>query len=802
MALQPMGALLAQRWIACLLGIPLGAYLQLQQATLWPLTGYAAGLGLAGLLAWCARACGGARMVPLLWVAVSAAVWFNATGVRAFHLQSLALPAVLEGRDLVVEGWVAGLPRQTDTGIQFEWQTDQAWLNGERVEVPERARLSWRSAPWPGASRSSPAPEAIDEVRAGERWRLTVRLYRPHGLSNPGGFDTELWFWEQGLQATGTVRRGAGVPAPARIESTWRYPVSQWRQATRDRLLAQVEHASGAGVLLALLSGDQSLITPQEWDVYRLTGVTHLVVVSGMHITLFSWLAMTVLAGLWRSVGRARPGWLLRWPTPLVAAWGGVALGAAYAAFSGLGVPAQRAVLMLLTVVVLRFSGRQWPWPVVWLAVMGVVVVVDPWALLRPGFWLSFAAVAILFATVSPWQAAERGWRHHLGALVRTQALITVALAPLTLLWFGQFSVVGLLANLLAIPWVTWVVTPLALLGALVPWLWHVGGWTVEVMGLWLDWLAGWPLASIGRPSTPWLLGVVAVAGGVWLIAPWPKALRAWGVLLVWPALFYQPLRPANGQFEWIAPDVGQGTAVVIRTARHTLVYDTGPPLGAQAVVAERVLLPLLQRLGDKPDTIVISHSDSDHASGMAVLQQAYPSAQWWGSFDPGPSWPGPWSRCVAGQRWEWDGVSFEFLHPWPQDVGARLSDNAMSCVLRIATAHHALLLTGDITMAEETRLALSQPDLRAHVLFAGHHGSKTSTGPVWLNTVRPQVVVIQAGHRNRFGHPSGDVIRRLDERGIAWYSTPQCGAVSGRSVAPMQIDCHRSTHRRYWHHQ
>ena len=789
--------------MALLLGVPLGAAVQLHQSALWSLSWYAATALVALAMGLLTRRVVLPLPAVVLWVAVSAMATFSLTGARAVHFHSQALSASLEGRDLVVEGWVAGLPRQGDSGVQFEWVTDQAWLEGEPVHVPRRVWLSWRAAPWPGSGEGASADGgAVTDVRAGERWRMTVRLYRPHGLSNPGGFDTELWFWEQGLQATGSVRRGAQATPPTRLESTWRYPVSQLRQATRDRLLAQVGESTGAGMLLALLTGDQSVVTAEQWEVYRITGVTHLVVVSGMHITLFAWLAMAVVGSVWRLVGRARPGLLLQWPTPWVAAWGGVALAGAYAVFSGLGVPAQRAILMLLILVVLRFSGRRWPWPVVWLAVMAVVVLIDPWALLRPGFWLSFVAVAVLFATSQPWQGPERGWRRHLTDLVRTQALVTVALAPLTLLWFGEFSVVGLVANLLAIPWVTLVVTPLSLGGALWPWWWSLGAWSVEVLSVWLEWLAGWPWASIQRPATPWVLSVLAVAGGVVLVAPWPKALRVWGLLLMWPALGYQPPRPLHGQFEWIAPDVGQGTAVIVRTARHTLVYDTGPPMGTQTQAADRVILPLLRRMGAQPDTVVISHSDSDHASGMWALQRAFPAAQWWGSFELDGSWTGSWNRCVAGHEWTWDGVTFEFLHPRPEDEGARLSDNAMSCVLRIGAPEHAVLLTGDITIAEETRLALSRPDLRARVLFAGHHGSRTSTGPVWLNTVQPRTVVIQSGHRNRFGHPSEDVIRRLNDRGIAWYNTPQCGAVSGRSAQPDQTVCHRQQQKRYWHHE
>lgn len=773
-----------------LLAVPAGVWMQLHQAELWPLEGYLASWGIALLCLVLARRGGWPSRV--WWFLAIALALFSLTGGRALWFQHHALPPSLEGRDLLVEGWVAGLPRETDSGFQFEWATDHAWIDGVSVALPSRVRVSWRAQP----DRLVPA------LKPGQRWRLTLRLQRPHGLSNPGGFDTELWMWEQGLQASGHVRRGRGVADPLLLEQTWRYPVSRARQVVRDRLMREAAPSSAAGVLTALITGDQGLIPPSQWDVFRITGVTHLVVVSGMHVTLFSWLAMMVVGGVWRGVGRRRPGLLLAMPTPVAAACGGALLGLAYAVFSGWGVPAQRAVLMLLTVVALQLSGRRWPWPLLWLSVMAVVLLIDPWAMMRAGFWLSFVAVAILFATSTPWDVSEKGWKRSLWTLVRTQALVTVALAPLTLMWFGQFSLVGLLANLLAIPWVTLVLTPLALGGVLFAPLWTLGAWAGEGLLLWLQWLSTWPAAQVVRPAAPWGLALLGALGGVLLVARLPWALRGWGLLLIWPVLAFTPPRPAHGEYEWLAADVGQGTAVLVRTREHTLVFDTGPPMGPHANAAQRVLLPLLQRHGETPTRVVISHSDSDHASGMEVLAQAYPDADWRLSFSPPHGWRSAAAPCVAGESWEWDGVPFRFLHPSPADYGSGLTTNAMSCVLRVGPPDNALILTGDITMAEETRLALGQPDLRAQVLFAGHHGSKTSTGPVWLNTLRPSVVVIQSGHRNPFGHPAAEVLRRLEARGIPWFDSPACGAAQGQSRQPDRVVCHRQQRKRYWHFQ
>jgi competence protein ComEC len=532
-----------------------------------------------------------------------------------------------------------------------------------------------------------------------------------------------------------------------------------------------------------------------------------------LHVTLFAWLATALVGALWRWLARPWPRVLLMVPAPWAAGLGGVALATAYALFSGWGVPAQRTVLMLAVVVALRLGVRHWPWPMVWLLAMATVLLLDPWALLQPGFWLSFVAVGILFATdpggrqrvpgadvLMSWPA--RGTRA-LWGLVREQGVVTVALAPLTLLLFGQWSVVGLVANLVAIPLVTLLITPLALLGVLLPPLWDVAAWAVQGLSLGLQWLAQWSWAALFRPVAPGPLALSAVLGGVLLVLRLPWAVRLAGVLLLWPALLYMPPRPAPGQFELLALDVGQGSAVLLRTATHSLLYDTGPRYGPQpdaADAGDRVVLPLLRALGERLDTVVVSHRDSDHAGGAASVQAAQPQARWLSSFDADPA-----RRCQAGQRWHWDGVDFEVLHPQPEhyaeDGSGRLSSNAMSCVLRVSNGAQSAWLGGDIDAAQEVRLALERPELTATVMLAPHHGSQTSSSPVLLNTLRPSHVIVQSGYRNRFGHPAPVVLERYAQRGIPWVGSPECGAATWRSAEPDAVVCQREVHRRYWHH-
>jgi competence protein ComEC len=737
-----------------------------------------------------------------LAIASGALAGAGLTGVRATHFAAQALDPALQGLDIEVTGRIAALPQRSPDSVRFEFAVETATRDGQPLRLPPLLQLGWYQ-------RGDTA--AGSDWRAGDRWRFTVRLRSPHGHANPHGFDRERWLWENGIGATGYVRNGPRDPAPQHLGSSGWHPLERARQWVSERIHQRVPDPRSAGVLAALVVGDQSAIDSSDWALFRTTGVAHLMSISGLHVTMFAWLATRVVGAFWRRLGRKRPRALLAVPVPVAAGLGGVALATLYALFSGWGVPSQRTVLMLALVVGLRLLGRQWPWGPLWLLAMAAVLLLDPWALLQPGFWLSFVAVGILFATDPGGRTPRRdpldGPVSHprrlggaaLGQL-REQAVVTVALAPLSLLLFGQFSIVGLLANLLAIPWVTLVVTPLAMLGVLLPGLWDLAALAVQGLGWWLAWLAQWPWAAVFRAIPPLPLALAGVLGAVLLVLRLPLAVRSAGVVLLWPVLAWQPPRPAEGEFELLAMDVGQGSAVLVRTAGHSLLYDTGPRYSAVSDAGQRVVVPLLRALGAAPDTVVVSHQDSDHAGGAEAVQAAWPQSRWLSSFDPDPA-----RRCLAGQRWVWDGVVFEVLHPTPDlirpDGSGELPTNAMSCVLRVSNARQSAWLSGDLDAERETRLALAQPGLRADLLLAPHHGSLTSSSPVLLNTLRPSWVLIQSGYRNRFHHPAPAVLERYRERGLRWVNTPDCGAASWQSAVPEIVRCQRRVDRRYWHH-
>jgi competence protein ComEC len=270
------------------------------------------------------------------------------------------------------------------------------------------------------------------------------------------------------------------------------------------------------------------------------------------------------------------------------------------------------------------------------------------------------------------------------------------------------------------------------------------------------------------------------------------------------PVLLWQPALPPSGTFEVLAPDIGQGNALIVRTARHALVYDAGPRFSSESDAGHRVLVPLLRALGTRVDRVVLSHRDSDHTGGASAVLAMQPQADLISSLEPGHELLGQRAgqRCLAGMRWRWDGVDFEVLHPQAADYEAAPRPNALSCTLRISAGAQAALLAGDIEQVQEARLVASGVPLDATLLLVPHHGSKTSSSAALLAAVQPRIALVQAGYRNRFGHPAAPVLARYAERGIRVVDSPHCGAMRWRSDQPGQVDCQRQTSRRYWHHR
>ncbi len=796
------GGLLAAGWLA-------GVGLQLQQPALWSaawLWSLFAGSLAAALLGVFLRRRWRTPGWALLSLAL-AGLAFCSTSYRAASLLADHLPAALEGQDVVVTGVISRLPRASLSGTRFVFDVDSATHQGQPVRVPERLSLGW----YRGFDNEALLGGPPEELRAGQRWRLTLRLRQPHGSFNPHGFDLELWLFEQGIRAGGSVRAVAGA-VNDKLADEVAYPVERERQWLRDAIYRQVPDGAAAGVLAALVIGDQAAIDREGWDLFRITGVAHLMSISGLHVTMFAWLAGAAVGWLWRRSPRL----MQRCPAPTAGRWGGLVLAAAYALLAGWGVPAQRTVWMIGVVVLLRSLGLRWPLPLVLLVAAVVVTALDPWALLQAGFWLSFMAVGLLMtsepagalALEAPAAAPQpTRWKRLLASVrsgLRTQLIATIGLAPLSMLFFQQISIVGFVANLLAIPLVTLVITPLGLLGVLLPPLWTVAGWLVQGLSWFLQVLAAWPLAVWTAAAAPPWAAACGLLAAVLAVLPLPWRLRLCSLPLMLPLLWPAVPWPEQGQFELVAVDVGQGTAVLLRTRSRLLVYDAGPTYSPDADAGGRVLLPLLRARGERQvDLLMLSHRDTDHVGGAASLMAGLPVRAISSSLvDEHPLLQRglPHRRCAAGQAWVWDGVQFEVLHPLPDAPLAGIKPNALSCVLRVQGAAGSLLLTGDIEAAQEAALLQrAAAGLKSDVLLVPHHGSRTSSTAGFLEAVAPRTAVAQAAYRSRFGHPAPDVEARYRDRGIVFLRSDRCGAWTW--AADGQTRCERLAARRYWHH-
>ncbi|HET7764983.1 MAG TPA: DNA internalization-related competence protein ComEC/Rec2 [Burkholderiales bacterium] len=776
------------------LGFALGVCLLQLQPTL-PGWGALAALSALGALA--GLSCGG--RVPRAATRAAAFVAFAALGfawaaaLAHWRLADRLDPAV-EGRDVTVTGVIASLPQPIDRGVRFDF-------NVETPEhgVPRRISLAWYGEF--GADDS-----ARVQVRAGERWRLPVRLRRPHGNLNPHGFDYEAWLLERGIRATGYVRapvRGEGAAA-GRLEALILRPsylIDRLREVARQRILAALPGHPYAGVLIALAIGDQQAIDSMQWRLFARTGVSHLMSISGLHVTMIAGLFAALVSCCWRRSERLA----LRLPAQKAAALAGFAAALAYCLVSGFAVPAQRTLYMVGVVAAALWLGRATSASRVLAAALVVVLVLDPWAVLSPGFWLSFAAVAVIFH-VSTGHTAQAHWLVQWG---RVQWAVTVGLAPLMLVLFQQVSLVSPLANAAAIPLVSWVVTPLALLGAALPFDWplELAHAILDALMALLGWLAALPSALWQQHApVPWTVPL-ALLGIVWLLLPRGFPARWLGAVLALPLFTVLPPAPLVGELWVTVLDVGQGLAVLARTRGHALLYDAGPAFNAFSDSGSRIVLPYLRGEGiARLDAVVVSHDDRDHSGGAASVLEGMPVAELWSSLPAGHALLSTGVRaepCAAGIRWEWDGVAFEFLHPdAAAGLGSGARANNRSCVLRIAAPGGRALLAGDIERAAEHELLQRSPALlAADALVVPHHGSVTSSSLEFVRQVAPRYAVFTVGYRNRFGHPREAIVDRYRGAGSALLRTDTGGAVEIR-FAPggIRIELQRERARRYWH--
>ncbi|MEN8763993.1 MAG: DNA internalization-related competence protein ComEC/Rec2 [Thiogranum sp.] len=756
---------------------------------------YSALAFLAGICAfqYCAElpAAGGWWLLAGATLALSPLPWLRAAGIAAagflwvwWHASQIAgvqLPAELEGGDVLVEGLVQGLPERLDDGrVRFRFLIEQYAENGHWQPLELTARMTWY--------------RQAEVVRAGERWQLLVRLKQPHGLSNPGGFDYERWLFAQGIRATGYIR---GSRLNRRTVMANRYSVAGLRQ----RLSAHLQELQVAPSMRALLRGlgvgDRSGMSADQWQVLQRTGTSHLLAISGLHVGLVAGLVFFIARKGWSILGKP-----LRWPAPRVAALCSMFAALAYAMLAGFQVPAQRALVMVCVwMLAILCCSRPVPWRV-WSLALWMILLLDPLSVLSAGFWLSFAAVALILLLT----AGRSGGHSRRRRLLSVQFGLIFGLTPLLWSWFQQVSLSAPIANLVAIPWVGFLVIPLLLAGLLcLPFLPLLGdcliGLSADLLSiLWwlLEQLAALPVNLWQSPAVSGVWMLLFTLGVVAALLPRALSLLPVSILLMLAVLRLEPARPDSGDLWFSLLDVGQGLAGVVETRHHVLLYDAGPAFRSGLNSGESVIAPFLVQRGYRHvDRMVISHSDNDHLGGAEAVFERL------GVFSIESGEPGAigWARatwCRSGHQWVWDGVQFEYLAPFDREEG-----NNGSCVLRVEAADgRVLLLPGDIESRIERQL-LRQGDrqLAADILVAPHHGSRTSSSAEFVKAVKPAYVLFPVGYRNRFGFPRPEVEERYRAIGARMLDSAGSGAIQLRVEAgkPLQAVAYRQQSKRYW---
>jgi competence protein ComEC len=722
---------------------------------------------------------------PLLRLPAFLIIGFFWTAWRAELALSPQLPRELEARTVLVEGTVLDVPTRSASGIlRLQLLVERLDAGSGWQDFHGRARLGWyETRQLPGAA---------------EHWQLAVRLKRPHGFANPGGFDYERWLFQRRIRATGYVREDS---RNHRLPEVHAAPVTALRtrlQLTMEQLQADKPTMA---LIRALTIGDRSAIGTADWNTLRKTGTSHLMAISGLHISLAAGLLFWLVRGLWSHAGRLAE----VVPARKVAALTAVAGALLYALLAGFGIPARRAVVMV-TVVMLAvvFNQRSSLGPALCMAAIATLLL-DPLSVLSAGWWLSFWAVTLIAYLVT----GRHGQQGFAARWVYMHVLLALGMFPVLLVFFQSASLIAPLANVVAVPWVGMLVVPLALLGSLLTFLHAATGEfllllaasLLEPVWLWLDWLADVPFSTWQQhPPSLWAL-LPAFPGLALLLVPRGIPGRWLGVLLLLPVYLDQPEMPGPGEVRMTLLDVGQGLATVIQTQRHTLVYDAGPRFSEAFDTGAAVVVPFLRTRGiHSIDTLVVSHGDNDHIGGVASLLSAYEAGRVISSV-PGKLPQVAAEHCRRGQQWEWDGVIFRVLHP--ETVSGQPGNNT-SCVLKIDVhSGQGILLTGDIEREAESGLLREQADaLPASVLVVPHHGSNTSSSPEFVAQVEPEVALFPAGYLNRYRFPKQDVVDRYESRGTTWYQTGLSGAITvrlGGGSRDPEISLYREQARRYW---
>jgi len=684
----------------------------------------------------------GLFLLGLLWT------FFQANLVVKDHLS-----ANLEGKDIVVTGVIANIPKRDGNRINFEFKPDISFAD----TLPKKLRLNWYK----------PLPS---QFNADEYWQLTVRLKQIHSMSNPGSFDYESWLFQRHIGATGYVRTDKNnyrlSPAP-------HYSINNIRQSLLNKLQQYLNSSHQLGLIEGLTTGVRDKISRQQWQTLRASGTSHLLAISGLHIGLAATIGFFCFRWLWSLRSKN----LLLLPASEFAAIGGFLVALFYASLAGFSIPTQRALFMVATVMVAVLIRRPIAPSSLLAFSMLIILLWDPFAVLSAGFWLSFSAVAlILFISQNRLPFPRWQW-------LKIHTFIAFGLTPLLLLFFLQTSLISPIANLIAIPFISLIIVPILLLACLMLWLYeplaalllHLADKLLSLFWPLLDTLAALPFSHWSISPLPFYYYLTIGISSLLLISPRGFPAKWLGLVGLLPLFLFNPARPKNGEFWFTLLDVGQGLAAVVQTHSHALVFDTGPKFSDSFNTGTAIVQPFLHYQGIKRiNTLIVSHGDNDHIGGARPLIKVIPVDQILSSV---PNRLPNAQHCYSGQSWQWDDVDFKLFNPDKQDVG---SENNLSCVLKISNTIGSVLLTGDIEQATEKRLIQRYGEkLQSTLLVAPHHGSKTSSSINFIQTVKPKIVLFPVGYHNRYHFPNKDIVARYAHNGISSLASDEQGAIS-----------------------
>jgi len=695
------------------------------------------------------------------------------------YLHNPSLDPRFENKEIAVSGYINSIPVKRP----FGWRISLKLI----TPFPGTIRLNWYS------------PKKV--LLPGQVWRLKVKLKQRSGFQNPGGFNYETWLFSRGYSATGYVRKSTDNKLLSQANmgiNYWRY---QFYQKLQQLMSNTHQSPVAKGLLIALAIGERQHIGRDQWRVLANTGTSHLLAISGLHIGIAAGSCFFLVSFIWSRFYKLT----LLFPARKIAALFAVVAAGAYTLLAGFTIPTQRALIMTSVLMAALFFGVKVRSSDLLCVALLFVLLLNPLSVLMPGFWLSFLAVAIILFVSCHRIYIPRFWRWQ-----RVQWAITLALIPLTIFFMQNISIISPIANMIAIPLVSIAIVPILLvtlllidlLPNLAEVLLMINGFLLECLWSLLQVFSSYQWSHLQWANSSVSAVVMAMLGLLILLMPAGYPGKLTGLILCLP-LFCRPAGklPINEVLITIL-DVGQGSSLLVQTRNHALVYDTGPKFRSGFNTGEAVVVPFLRHSGiSKLDKIIVSHQDNDHSGGLKAILKSYQPKQIL-LGQPLNIRSSNVSACKAGQTWTWDGIKFAIIHP--QAGQSYKNNNNHSCVLRVSVGPYHTLMTGDISSNIEKRLISSHPQqLRANILIAPHHGSKSSSSSLFIQRVAAEYVVFTVGYLNRYRFPNKKVVSRYKKSDAVLLSTDKTGAIQFRINAKTGIRyeySYRIDNQRFWY--